>query len=368
MHAVAVHTTSPRLPRRWISSFLFGLFVTAGFGHALGAEVDFAREVRPLLNKHCTPCHGGVKKAGGVSFLFRESAMAPGKSGALPIKPGDLENSEAIRRLLTKDEDDRMPPAKHGPRLADREVATLRDWVKQGAPWKGHWAYAAPTQPALPKVSKSKWCRSPLDRFILAKLDTEKLKPSKEADREAWLRRVTFDLTGLPPAADEVKDFLNDRKSGAHERVVDRLLKSPHFGERWAVPWLDLARYADSQGYEKDAARTVWPWRDWLIRAFNDDLPFDQFTVRLLAGDLVPAATLDDVVASAFNRNTPTNAEGGTDDEEYRVAATLDRVSTTWKTWQAVSFNCIQCHAHPYDPFDHAEFFKSGEVAPHRGR
>ncbi len=322
------------------------------------ADVDFARDVRPLLNQHCTSCHGGVKKAGGVTFLFRESAMAPGKSGEVPFKPGDLEKSEAIRRLTTADEDDRMPPPKHGPRLSDKEVAIFRDWVKQGAPWKGHWAYAAPTLPPLPKVSQPKWCRAPLDRFVLAKLDAEKLKPSKEADRLAWLRRVSFDLIGLPPTPEETKAFLADRKSGAHERVVDRLLKSPHFGERWTAPWLDLGRYADSQGYEKDAARTVWPWRDWLIRAFNVDLPFDQFTVRMLAGDLLPDATLDDVVATAFHRNTPTNAEGGTDDEEYRVSAVLDRVSTTWKTWQGVSFNCVQCHAHPYDPIDHPEFYK----------
>ncbi len=358
MHAVTAYFGSPRITHRLFRIVLLALGLASGTGRALAAEVDFSRDVRPLLNQHCTPCHGGVKKAGGVSFLFRESAMTPGKSGAVPIKPGDLENSEAIRRLLTKDEDDRMPPAKHGPRLAEAEIATLRDWVKQGAAWKGHWAYAAPALPALPPASKSKWGRTPLDRFILAKLDAEKLRPAKEADREAWLRRVSFDLTGLPPTPTEAKDFLADKKAGAHERVVDRLLKSPHFGERWAAPWLDLARYADSQGYEKDAARTVWPWRDWVIRAFNDDLPFDQFTVRLLAGDLLPDATLADVVASAFNRHTPTNAEGGTDDEEYRVSAVLDRVSTTWKTWQAVSFNCIQCHAHPYDPFDHAEFYQ----------
>jgi hypothetical protein len=358
MHAAVTSPGSPRSPRRFVFSLLLAWSCAVGIGPALAAEVDFARDVRPLLNQHCTPCHGGVKKAGGVSFLFRESAMAPGKSGAVPFLPGDLEKSEAITRLLTADEDDRMPPPKHGPRLSEKDIAVFRDWVKQGAPWKGHWAYAAPTLPALPKVSKPAWSRSPLDRFILAKLDAEKLKPSKEADREAWLRRVSFDLTGLPPTLDEAKAFLADKKSGAYERVVDRLLKSAHFGERWAAPWLDLARYADSQGYEKDAARTVWPWRDWVIRAFNDDLPFDQFTVRLLAGDLLPDATLDDVVASAFNRNTPTNAEGGTDDEEYRVSAVLDRVGTTWKTWQAVSFNCIQCHAHPYDPFDHAEFYQ----------
>ncbi len=358
MHAPAASPVRNRPAGRLVPTLLLGLLLGPGPGRPLAAAVDFARDVRPLLNRHCTPCHGGVKKAGGVSFLFRESAMAPGKSGEIPFKPGDPEHSEAIRRLLTADEDDRMPPAKHGPRLSETEVATFRDWVKQGAPWQGHWAYTAPTLPAVPKVLRAKWCRSPLDRFVLAKLEAERLPPAKEADREAWLRRVSFDLTGLPPTPDDAKAFLADRKSGAHERVVDRLLRSPHFGERWAAPWLDLARYADSQGYEKDAARTVWPWRDWVIRAFNDDLPFDQFTVRMLAGDLLPDATLDDVVASAFNRHTPTNAEGGTDDEEYRVAATLDRVSTTWKTWQAVSFNCIQCHAHPYDPFDHAEFYK----------
>lgn len=321
-------------------------------------DVDFSRDIRPLLNKHCTPCHGGVKKAGNVSFLFREKALSAGKSGAIPIVPGEPEKSEAIKRLVSADDDERMPPPKHGPPLPEREVALLRDWVRQGARWDGHWAYSAPRSEPMPAVANTAWCRQSIDRYILGRLEAEKLEPSPEADRVEWLRRVTFDLTGLPPTAAEIVAFLADREPGSYERVVDGLLGSPHFGERWAAVWMDLARYADSQGYEKDAARVVWPWRDWLIRAFNRDLPFDQFTVRLLAGDLLPDATLEDVIGSAFHRNTPTNAEGGTDDEEYRVAAVLDRVSTTWKTWMGVSFHCVQCHAHPYDPFEQPEFYR----------
>ena len=322
------------------------------------ATIDFARDIRPLLNKHCTACHGGVKKEGGVSFVFRELATVAGKSGEVPVKPGDLEHSEAYRRITTKDDDDIMPPRKHGPGLTPQEAEVFKEWIKQGAPWQGHWAYTPPQPQVLPKVSGASWCRQDLDRFILAKLKDAKLKPSPDADRAQWLRRVTFDLTGLPPTPDEVKVFLADKSKQAHEHVVDRLLKSERFGERWAALWLDLSRYADSQGYEKDSPRTIWPYRDWLIRAFNSDMPFDQFTIRQIAGDLLPDATLDDIVATGFHRNTPTNVEGGTDDEEFRVAAVLDRVSTTWAVWEGVTFNCVQCHAHPYDPFDQPEFYK----------
>ncbi|KAB2661152.1 MAG: DUF1549 domain-containing protein, partial [Verrucomicrobia bacterium] len=324
----------PRLPRPVALALalaldIAGIAVAAADPTPAVVAIEFARDIRPLLNKHCTACHGGVKKAGNFSLLFRESGLAPAKSGANPLRSGDPALSELLRRVASRDDDERMPPPKHGPPLSTAEVGLLAAWIQAGAPWDGHWAYTAPRAPMLPVVRDAAWCRAPLDRFVLARLEKESLHPSPEADRIAWLRRASLDLTGLPPTPDDIAAFGNDRGSGAHERVVDRLLKSAAYGERWAAVWLDLARYADSQGYEKDAARVAWPWRDWVIRAFDGNLPFDQFTVRLLAGDLLPDATLDDAVASAFHRHTPTNAEGGTDDEEFRVAAVLDSVATT---------------------------------------
>jgi len=252
-----------------------------------------------------------------------------------------------------------MPPADHGPRLSEKEINLLREWVRQGAPWKEHWAWIKPVAPPAPKVSKPKWIRQPLDAFVLAKLDAEKLKPTREADRGQWLRRVSFDLIGLPPSPGEIQAFAADRSDQAYEKVVDRLLASPKFGERWASPWLDAARYADSMGFEKDPLRTVWPYRDWVIRALNADLPFDQFTLKQLAGDLLPHATLEDEVATTFHRNTQLNTEGGTDDEEYRIAAVIDRVNTTWEVWQGTTMRCVQCHSHPYEPIEHAEFYRA---------
>jgi len=322
------------------------------------AHSELAPRVHQLFNKHCTKCHGGVKRAGDVSFISRDLALRPAKSGAIPLQPGSLDGSELFRRVTTQDEDDRMPPIKEEPRLSDDEVALLREWIEQGAPWEAHWAYTPPTPHAPPAVSDEGWCRQPIDAFILARLDAAGLSPAPQAQRVQWLRRVSLDLTGLPPSPEQLRDFRNDRAPGAHARAVDALLDSPHFGERWASMWLDLARYADSQGYEKDGGRTAWPYRDWLIRAFNEDMPFDQFTLQQLAGDLLPEADLDAIVATAFHRNTPTNTEGGTDDEEFRLTAALDRVATTWKTWQALSFNCVQCHSHPYEPIDHDDFYR----------
>ncbi|HEX5220597.1 MAG TPA: PSD1 and planctomycete cytochrome C domain-containing protein [Verrucomicrobiae bacterium] len=325
----------------------------------VSAPVDFARDVRPIFNKNCVGCHGGVKRAGKISFIYRDVVVATNAADEKVIHPGDPEHSEFIRRITTTDEEDRMPPAEHGPRLSEKEIALLREWVRQGAAWKEHWAWIKPVAPAVPKISKPKWVRQPLDAFVLAKLDSEKLKPSAEADRIQWLRRVSFDLTGLPPTPEEAKAFVADKSPQAHERVVDRLLASPRFGERWASPWLDAARYADSMGFEKDPLRTVWPYRDWVIRALNDGMPFDQFTVKQLAGDLLPEASLDDQIATTFHRNTQLNTEGGTDDEEYRLAAVIDRVNTTWEVWQGTTMRCVQCHSHPYEPIKHEEFYRS---------
>jgi len=322
-------------------------------------SVDFARDIRPLFNKHCVGCHGGVKRAAKISFIYRDVVVATNATDAKPIHPGDPEASELIRRITTTNEDDRMPPAEHGPRLSEREISLFREWIRQGAAWKEHWAWVRPTSPAVPKVSKPKWIRQPLDAFVLAQLDSKRLKPSPEADRAQWIRRVTFDLTGLPPTPEEIKAFKTDKSSLAYEKVVDRLLASSRFGERWASPWLDAARHADSMGFEKDPLRTVWPHRDWVIRALNDDLPFDQFTLRQLAGDLLPDATLADQIATTFHRETQVNTEGGTDDEEYRVAAVIDRVNTTWEVWQGTTMRCVQCHSHPYEPIRHEEFYQS---------
>lgn len=318
--------------------------------------ISFADDIRPLLNKNCIGCHGGVKKAGRVSFLFRDEAMSKGKSGEFPVVPGHPKKSHLLERIT--DKDDPMPPEEHGPMLSPKDVDLLKRWIQEGAPWQNHWAFEKPVAPKLPKVKARSWARSDLDRFVLAKLEEAKLAPEKEQDRARWLRRVSLDLVGLPPTPSEVDAFLADKSSKAHEKVVDRLLASPHFGERWAAMWLDLVRHADSKGLGQDQNREIWKFRDWVVDAFNRDLPFDQFTEKQLAGDLLPNATLEDRIATACHRNTATNDEGGTDDEEFRIEAVIDRVNTTWQVWQGVTFGCVQCHTHPYDPFKHEEFYQ----------
>ena len=319
-------------------------------------RVDFNREIRPILTKHCTACHGGVKEAGNISFIYRAKALGEGKSGEYPIVPGKPDESDMLRRIRSSDPDEVMPKPKHGPRLADAETALIERWIRQGAEWQDHWSFVPPQETPVAKVSDENWPSRPLDRFILQRLDQENLKPSPEAPPAEWLRRVSFDLTGLPPTPDELAAFKKD--PSARAAVVDRLLASPRFGERWATVWLDLARYSDTYGFEKDPNRDIWPWRDWVIRAFNADMPYDQFTIEQLAGDLLPNATAEQRLATAFHRNTQTNTEGGTDDEEFRVAAVIDRTNTTWTAWQATTFGCVQCHSHPYDPIDHDEFYK----------
>ena len=319
-------------------------------------SVEFNRDIRPILTKHCTACHGGVKEAGNISFIYRAKALGEGKSGEYPIVPGKPEESDMLRRIRSSDSDEVMPKPKHGPRLADAEAALIERWILQGAEWQDHWSFVPPKEIPVAKVSDEKWPSTPLDRFILQRLDQENLKPSPQAPPAEWLRRVSFDLTGLPPTSDELAAFV--KNPSARTAVVDRLLASPHFGERWATVWLDLARYSDTYGFEKDPNRDIWPWRDWVIRAFNADMPYDQFTIEQLAGDLLPNATAAQRLATAFHRNTQTNTEGGTDDEEFRVAAVIDRTNTTWTAWQATTFGCVQCHSHPYDPIRHDEFYK----------
>jgi len=323
-----------------------------------GDQVRFSRDIRPILNQNCVACHGGVRQKNGVSFIFREEALGVGKSGRRTIVPGKPDESELIARLTSTDPETRMPY--HAPPLPPQQIALLRRWIQEGAKWEDHWAFVAPKPQPLPAVKRSGWARQPLDRFILARLERERLEPSPEADKAALLRRVSLDLTGLPPTAEEQATYLADLSPDSYEKQVDRQLASPHYGERWAALWLDLARYADSKGYEADRGRPgVWPYRDWVIDAFNRNLPYDKFVITQLAGDLLPNATFEDKIATSFHRQTPNNDEGGTDDEEFRLVAVMDRSATTWSVLNGVTMNCVQCHSHPYDPIRHAEYYKS---------
>ncbi len=337
--------------------------LAGGFPNLHGEEpVDFNRDIRPILNKNCTTCHGGVKQAGEVSFIFREEALGKGESGKPVIVPGDPAASELVRRIKSQDPDEKMPPPEEHPHgLEPEQVALLERWIKEGAAWGEHWSFQKPVEPPAPELKNPGWPKVPLDRHVLAKLEAEKLSPSPEAAPAEWFRRVTLDLTGLPPAMEEWNAFQQAAAAdpqAAMEAAVDRLLASPQFGERWAAMWLDLARYSDTTGFEKDPHRDIWPYRDWVIRAFNADMPFDTFTVKQLAGDLLDNPEPGDLIATGFHRNTQNNTEGGTDDEEYRTAAVMDRVNTTWTAWNATTFGCVQCHAHPYDPFPHEDYYK----------
>ena len=317
--------------------------------------VDFTTQVKPIFNKHCISCHGGVKQKGGFSVLFREEALAKTESGKLAIIPGNPDNSEMIRRITHDDPEERMP-YKHDP-LSDKEVSVLKRWIKEGAKWGAHWAYVPVKDVPVPG-EKNEWIKNPVDNFILNKLVGQGLKPSAIADKQTLLRRVSLDIIGMPAPESLAKKFLNDNSDHAYSDLVDSLLASAHYGEKWTAMWLDLARYADTKGYERDDARTIWRYRDWLIHAFNDDKPYDKFLTEQIAGDLLPDATDADFIATAFHRNTMTNDEGGTENEEFRTAAVIDRVNTTWQAVLGTTFGCVQCHSHPYDPFRHEDYYK----------
>ena len=322
------------------------------------AKITFNAHVRPIFTQHCTSCHGGVKNAGGVSFIYQEAALGLSQSGKRVIVPGEPDQSELFRRITATDPEQRMPPAAHGAPLDPADIKILETWISEGAEWEEHWAYQKPVAPQIPQPRQQDWVRGDIDRFVLAQMEQHELAPNPEATKAQLLRRVSLDLTGLPPSLADVERFIRNDSPTAYESEVDRLLASPRFGERWATPWLDLARYADSMGYERDPNRTVWGYRDWVIRAMNEDMPFDEFTIAQLAGDLKETPSLDDLVATAFHRNSKTNVEGGTDDEEYRLLAVMDRVSTTWQSWMGTTFGCVQCHSHPYDPFPHESYYE----------
>jgi mono/diheme cytochrome c family protein len=320
------------------------------------APLSFNRDIRPILANNCFACHGPDEKKRETKFHFDTEDGAFAKKGV--IVPGNAAESFLIERITNPDPEERMPPPDSGHVLTDRQIELLRRWIEEGAKWDTHWAYTAPVRRELPAVQHPEWVRNPIDRFILARLEREGLKPSPEADRETLLRRVSYDLTGLPPTPADVDAFLADRSPDAYEKRVDALLRSPHYGERMAVPWLDAARYADTHGYHIDSLRGMWPWRDWVIDAFNRNLPFDQFAVEQLAGDLLPDATRDQKIASGFNRNHMINFEGGAIADEYQVEYVVDRVEATSTAFMGLTMGCARCHTHKFDPITHKEFYQ----------
>jgi hypothetical protein len=323
-------------------------------------KVDFIRDVRPILAGKCFRCHGPDDKARKARLRLdvRADATKALRSGSVPVVPHQPAKSELLARVTSDDETLVMPPARLGKRLSRQEIATLRRWIEQGAEYATHWSYRKPVRPPLPAVRDRRWPRNGIDRFILARLEKEGLRPTAGAGRHAILRRLSLDLTGLPPTLEESRNFVQDRHPDAYERLVDRLLSSPAYGERWASVWLDLARYADSQGFANDPNRTIWSYRDWVVRAFNANLPYDAFTVEQLAGDLLPRPTRSQLVATGFHRNTLTNTEGGTNPEEFRSAAIVDRVNTTLQVWMGTTIACAQCHNHKYDPLSQKEYYQ----------
>jgi len=352
---------------RWKYSFWFVVIVSFSWCVSAIAEsetasskrVSFERQIRPILNQHCIVCHGGVKQAGDISFVFRDQVLPP---EGWVIQPGDPDESILLERVTSKDPDIRMPPPDHGAELSGEEIDLIRQWIAEGAEWEDHWSFRRPVLSPIPNVINTQWIRDDLDRFVLSRLEAKGMTPSLPSPPNLWLRRVSLDLTGLPPTPMEVSKFVESvkhRSETAYSEEVDRLLSSPHFGERWASVWLDLIRYADSDGLGVDARANVWKYRDWVIESLNNDMPYDEFTIKQLAGDLLPTPKLRDLIATGAHRLTQSNNEAGTDDEEFRIVAVLDRVDTTWQAWQGLTFGCTQCHNHPYDPFRHEEYYQA---------
>ncbi len=323
------------------------------------APVDFSRDIRPLLSDRCFQCHGPEEatREGGFRLDIKESAFGEAESGKHPIVPGKVEASGLIARITSEDEDERMPSADSNKTLSKEEIELLRAWVEQGAQWKEHWSLVVPRRADLPNVKNEKWARHPMDRFVLARVEQAGLSPSAEADRATLIRRVTFDLTGLPPTSEETDAFTADGSDEAYERLVDRLLESPRYGEHMARFWLDAARYGDTHGLHLDNYREMWPYRDWVIRAMNDNMPYDQFTIEQLAGDLLPHPTLDQRVATGFDRANVTTNEGGSIKEEVYVRNVVDRVVTTGTVFMGMTLECTRCHDHKFDPFTMNDFY-----------
>jgi hypothetical protein len=329
-------------------------------------KIDFVRDIRPIFAERCGHCHGSDEQQGYLRLDAKAIVERGGVSGPL-FEPGKSAASLLVHRLAGQGTEKRMP-LDDDP-LTGEQIGLIRAWIDQGAAWPDgvgsaatevtkHWAYVTPKPPRVLAVVDSAWPRSAIDAFILARLEQEGLAPSPPADRERLIRRVSLDLVGLPPSVAEIDVFLADERPDAYERLVDRLVASPRYGERWATPWLDAARYADSNGYQRDGHRTIWPYRDWVIRALNADMPFDRFTIEQLAGDLLPQATIDEQIATGFHRCTTVNVEAGTDEEENRTAQVIDRVNVTGTVWLGTTLECCQCHNHKYDPFTQRDYYR----------
>ncbi len=334
--------------------------ITSAAGYVPAAGPDFTRDVRPILSEHCFKCHGpdDAARQANLRLDIRQSAMARSESGNVPIVPGKPNSSEVVRRIFSKDADALMPPPAANKPLTEAKKRILRDWIASGAEYKTHWAFLPPREAPVPSVRRTDWPRNPIDRFVLARLESAGMAPSPEADKYALVRRVYLDLIGLPPTPAQADAFAQDPSPDAYDRLVDRLLASPHYGERWARRWLDLARYADTNGYEKDRPRSIWPYRDWVIGAKNADMPFDEFTIKQIAGDMLPGATVADRVATGFHRNTMLNEEGGIDPLEFRYYAMVDRVATTGVVWLGLTVGCAQCHTHKFDPLPQRDYYR----------
>lgn len=344
-------------PIKAIAVVIFFLATTA-----CAQDIDFARDIRPILNAKCSECHGGVTASGSLSFVYEDRVINyEADTGEVVVVPGKPDESELFRRITSDDEDEIMPQPDAHPPLTKTEIDLIRQWILQGAKWSGHWAYEQPKSKLAANSKFDSLAKNEIDRYLFSRLERENLKPAKVESPGRLLRRLSIGLTGVPPTLDQIEAFELAYRFDIDQAVknaVDDLLDSPAFGERWASMWLDVVRYADSGGLGQDQRRSIWVYRDWVVRAFNQNMPFDQFTIKQLAGDLLPEPTLDDLVATACHRNTQTNNEGGTDDEEFRIEAVIDRVNTTWQAWGGVTFGCVQCHDHPYDPFRHEEYYQ----------
>lgn len=355
--------------------FIIGLIVVlagAGFwffsrySHAssvTSGTISYNFEIRPILSDKCFNCHGpdANKREAGLRLDTEEGAYAAlkDKPGAHAIVPGKPDMSELFLRISTTDTAILMPPVSSNlPALSPEEISLIQKWIKQGGKYEKHWAFTAPVSPELPRVKNDKWPKNEIDYFILSKMEQKGLKPNEEADKERLLRRITLDITGLPPTPEEIEAFLNNQSPDAYEKTIDALMERPTYGERMAIPWLDVARYADSHGYQDDNYRSQWPWRDWVIHAFNKNLPYDEFITWQLAGDLLPNATKEQILATGFNRNHKITEEGGVIDEEYRVEYVVDRTNTLGAALLGITLECAKCHDHKYDPISQKEFYQ----------
>ena len=346
MRVSFLHLTAP--------AFLVGASLFAA-----ESKIDFQRDIRPIISDRCYKCHGPDedKRKAKLRLDVREDALKPAKSGDRAIVPGKVDESELVKRIFSTDDSDIMPPPEMKKPLSEEQKRLFKQWIAEGADYQPHWAYLKPQAPAVPAVKHQDAVRNPIDAFVIAKLEAAGFAPSPQADAATLARRVALDLTGLPPSQEQLAAFVKSPTHEAYEALVDSLIASKHYGERWARRWLDLARYADTNGYEKDRYRSIWPYRDWVINAINADMPFDQFSIEQLAGDMLPNATPQQLIATGFHRNTMLNEEGGIDPNEFRFNAMVDRVSTTGTTWLGLTMQCVQCHTHKYDPILHTEYY-----------